>query len=37
MNHLQVHHQNFRSRSGSDLELNLITLCAPCHARMHRR
>jgi 5-methylcytosine-specific restriction endonuclease McrA len=37
MQHLQVHHQNFRSQSGSDMEQNLITLCTRCHARMHRR
>ena len=24
-------------RSGGDEEQNLITLCAPCHARLHRR
>ena len=26
--HMEVHHQRFRSRSGSDTEENLITLCA---------
>jgi len=36
MQHLQVHHQNFRSQSGGDIEQNLITLCAECHARMHQ-
>lgn len=36
MHHLQVHHQQYRSRSGQDTEQNLITLCAECHARVHR-
>ena len=36
MQHLQVHHLTLRSQSGSDLEQNLITLCAECHARVHR-
>jgi 5-methylcytosine-specific restriction endonuclease McrA len=36
MQHLQVHHLKFRSQSGSDVEQNLITLCAQCHERMHR-
>jgi len=35
MRHLQVHHLKFRSHSGEDLEENLITLCADCHARVH--
>jgi len=35
MQHLQVHHLKFRSHSGEDLEENLITLCADCHARVH--
>ena len=34
---LQVHHLKFRSHSGGDAEQNLITLCAECHARMHRK
>jgi 5-methylcytosine-specific restriction endonuclease McrA len=34
---LQVHHLKFRSHSGSDEEQNLITLCAECHERMHRK
>ena len=34
--HLQVHHQKLRSQSGSDVEQNLITLCAECHACTHR-
>jgi len=34
--HLQVHHLKFRSHLGGDVEQNLITLCADCHARMHQ-
>jgi 5-methylcytosine-specific restriction endonuclease McrA len=37
MSNLEVHHREFRSHSGPDSEENLITLCAPCHARVHRR
>ena len=37
MQHLQVHHIEFRSHSGSDEEQNLITLCAECHAQTHLR
>ena len=37
MTHLEVHHREFRSHSGADSEENLITLCAACHARVHRR
>ena len=37
MLHLQVHHLKLRSRAGSDEEQNLISLCAECHARMHRK
>jgi 5-methylcytosine-specific restriction endonuclease McrA len=37
MQHLQVHHLEFRSHSGSDVEQNLVTLCADCHERVHRR
>jgi 5-methylcytosine-specific restriction endonuclease McrA len=33
--HLEVHHQQFRSRSGSDTEENLITLCDDCHSAEH--
>ncbi|PYX63374.1 MAG: hypothetical protein DMG74_17290 [Acidobacteria bacterium] len=29
---LEVHHKEFRSRSGRDSEGNLITLCTACHA-----
>jgi 5-methylcytosine-specific restriction endonuclease McrA len=37
MQHLQVHHLKFRSQSGGDVEQNLITLCAGCHGRIHRK
>jgi len=37
MQHLQVHHFKFRSRSGGDEEQNLIALCADCHEQVHRR
>jgi hypothetical protein len=36
MQHLQVHHLELRSHLGSDIEENLITLCADCHARIHQ-
>lgn len=36
MTNLEVHHQQPRSHSGSDEEHNLITLCADCHAQVHR-
>ncbi len=36
MSNLEVHHQQLRSHSGEDSELNLITLCAECHAQVHR-
>jgi len=35
MSNLEVHHQQFRSRSGDDSEENLITLCVACHSRTH--
>lgn len=35
MTDLEVHHQQFRSHSGSDSEQNLITLCRHCHREMH--
>lgn len=35
MSNLEVHHTEFRSHVGEDSELNLITLCAKCHARAH--
>ena len=37
MSNLQVHHKQFRSQSGEDSEVNLITLCTSCHAQMHLR
>ena len=37
MSNLEVHHKQFRSRSGNDSEQNLITLCSTCHAQMHGR
>ena len=36
MVNLEVHHQQFRSRGGSDSESNLITLCNGCHRAIHR-
>ena len=35
MQNLHVHHLQYRSHSGSDVEQNLITLCAGCHGREH--
>jgi 5-methylcytosine-specific restriction endonuclease McrA len=35
MRNLQVHHLQFRSRSGDDLETNLVTLCADRHRQAH--
>jgi len=32
---LKVHQKKFRSRSGQDIEQNLITLCSACHSRVH--
>ena len=37
MQNLQVHHLKLRSQSGRDEEQNLITLCAECHEKVHRR
>ena len=37
MSNLELHHREFRSHSGTDTEANLITLCAACHAGVHRR
>jgi 5-methylcytosine-specific restriction endonuclease McrA len=34
---LDLHHQRFRSHSGEDMQHNLITLCANCHAAIHSR
>jgi 5-methylcytosine-specific restriction endonuclease McrA len=36
MCHLEIHHSKFWSHSGDDAEQNLITLCASCHAGIHR-
>lgn len=33
---LEVHHIIFRSKGGTDDENNLITLCADCHAKIHK-
>jgi len=33
---LEVHHKNLRSQTGDDSEENLVTLCASCHAKLHR-
>jgi ATP-dependent DNA helicase RecQ len=35
VSNLEVHHKQFRSHLGDDSELNLITLCSYCHARLH--
>jgi hypothetical protein len=35
MQHLHVHHKQFRSQSGDDSEENLITLCHCCHTLAH--
>jgi hypothetical protein len=32
---LEVHHQQFRSHSGEDVERNLITFCNDCHSSYH--
>ena len=36
MKNLEVHHQLFRSHSGEDSDINLITLCSDCHRSIHR-
>ena len=36
MTNLEVHHMEFRSHSGDDVEQNLITLCSACHSIVHR-
>jgi 5-methylcytosine-specific restriction endonuclease McrA len=36
MKNLEVHHQTFRSHSGEDIAINLITLCSDCHQSIHR-
>jgi 5-methylcytosine-specific restriction endonuclease McrA len=35
MTNLEVHHQQFRSHSGEDIEENLITICHVCHSLAH--
>ena len=35
LSNLEVHHRQFRSHSGDDSELNLITLCTACHTLTH--
>ena len=35
MSNVEVHHKLFRSHSGNDSELNLITLCTACHTAAH--
>jgi 5-methylcytosine-specific restriction endonuclease McrA len=37
LTNLQVHHINSRGQLGDDTELNLITLCAGCHRKIHSR
>jgi 5-methylcytosine-specific restriction endonuclease McrA len=37
MSNLEVHHRQFRSQAGDDLEHNLITLCVACHRNIHVR
>jgi 5-methylcytosine-specific restriction endonuclease McrA len=37
MQNLEVHHLKFRSRSGSDEQQNLITLCTDCHSHVHSK
>ncbi|PYV95782.1 MAG: hypothetical protein DMG89_20170 [Acidobacteria bacterium] len=34
---LTVHHQQYRSHSGEDVEKNLITLCTGCQSAVHFR
>ena len=36
LEHLQVHHKEFRSQLGDDADCNLLTLCAKCHQSLHR-
>ena len=36
MSNLEVHHKKYRSHSGEDSELNLITLCTTCHTGVHQ-
>ena len=37
MKNLEIHHQQLRSRSGPDLENNLMTMCSNCHGLIHSR
>ena len=37
LSNLEVHHREFRSQSGDDVEQNLITLCTACHSIVHQR
>jgi len=37
MQDLHVHHITYRSHSGTDADLNLITLCAVCHGQVHTK
>jgi 5-methylcytosine-specific restriction enzyme A len=37
MSNLEVHHRKFRTHSGANSGKNLMTLCTPCHARVHGR
>jgi len=37
ISNLEIHHIQYRSRLGDDSETNLITLCAPCHGKVHGR
>ena len=34
---LHVHHILFRSNGGTDTKNNLITLCRPCHDKLHKK
>lgn len=34
---LHVHHILFKSNGGTDTKNNLITLCKPCHDKLHKR
>jgi 5-methylcytosine-specific restriction endonuclease McrA len=36
MSNLEVHHMQYRSHSGEEVEDNLISLCTRCHVRLHR-
>jgi 5-methylcytosine-specific restriction endonuclease McrA len=35
-NYLQVHHLKPKSKLGSDVMNNLITVCVSCHGKRHR-